>query len=394
MYKRILNINQVLDRKSLFLLGPRQSGKSTFLKKNYPKAFTVDLLKTKDFLKYKTNPSSFGEEIEYQIKHHQQNLFVIDEIQKIPELLDEVHRLIEEYKNSRFILTGSSARKLKKSGVNLLGGRASRFYFHPIVSVEYGIEKFVKNLTQILNFGLLPSILNSKDPWADLDDYVALYLKEEIQQEAIVRSLEGFSRFLTTVAMTNGQLINFNELANDAQIAPRTVRDYYQVLEDTLTGHLLPPFENTSKRKSIRTAKFYLFDPGVANFLLGRKTLFEKTPEFGGVFEHMIFCELKAYLDYYQISDSLFFWRSTSQFEVDFLVRTPKKEWIGIEVKSSASPSKRDFRGLLALEEDLKLKQKIIVCLTDKPRTNEGIDILPLQVFLHQLWSGKLIGVN
>ena len=393
MFQRILSFEKTIYRKSLFLLGPRQSGKSTFLHMNYPDAFTINLLKPKEFLRHKSRPGQFGEEIEFQILNHGKKIFVLDEIQKLPELLDEIHHLLEEHKDVRFILTGSSARKLRKSGVNLLGGRASQVYFHPIVSAEYGFEAYERDFLKNLTFGFLPSILTSKSPWADLEDYVALYLKEEIQQEAIVRALDGFTRFLNTVATTNAQLLNFAAIASDAQVPPRTVREYYRVLEDTLIGYLLPAYEKTTKRKAISTAKFYLFDPGVTNFLLGRKSISAKTPEFGTLLEQAIFCEIKAYLDYTQRADSLFFWRSTSQFEVDFLVRDQSNHWIAIEVKASSSPSLRDYRGILALQEDLKLKKKIVVCMVPVPRlTAEKVQLLPVRLFLELMWSGQLLG--
>lgn len=395
MFKRILNIDKIISRKSLFLLGPRQSGKSTYLSLKYKDAFTINLLKAKEYFKFKADPSLFSEEIKYQILNNKKTLFIIDEIQKIPELLDEIHQFIEEFKQVRFILTGSSTRKLKKSGVNLLGGRASRIYFHPIISAEYGFNKYEKDLVKNLTYGFLPSILNSMDPWADLEDYVALYLKEEIQQEAIVRSLDGFSRFLNTVATTNAQLINFTELGSDAQVPPRTIREYYQVLEDTLVGSLLPAFQKTKSRKAISTAKFYLFDPGVTNFLLERKSVSSKTTEFGVLLEQAIFCELKAYLDYHQMSDSLFYWRSTSQFEVDFLIRDSLNQWIAIEVKSSSHPEVRDYKGLFAMEDDLNLKKKIVVCLSDAPRiTDKKVEILPIRIFLEQLWNDDLITIS
>lgn len=392
MFHRILDIKPILKRKSLFLLGPRQSGKSTYLKSKFNDAFSIDLLKPKEFLKFKTHPSLLEEVVEFQIMHNKKKLFIIDEIQKIPELLDSVHQLIEAHKEIRFILTGSSARKLKKTGVNLLGGRASRRAFHPIVSAEYGFDNFSKHLVKNLTFGFLPSVLNSSEPWSDLEDYVSLYLKEEIQNEAIVRALDGFSRFLSTVAQTNSQQLNFTELGNDAQVPPRTVREYYQILEDTLIGNILPAYEKTIKRKAMTTAKFYLFDPGVTNSLLGRNMIAPKTKEFGSLFEQMIFCELKTYLDYKGLNDCLFYWRSVSQFEVDFLIRNKSDQWIGVEVKSSANPSNHDYKGLIALEEDLPLKKKIVVCLTDKPRiTAQKIEILPLQLFLEMLWHDEIV---
>jgi predicted AAA+ superfamily ATPase len=389
VFARTLNIDTILHRKSLFLLGPRQTGKSTFLSHRYPQAEVFNLLRPAEFLKFKTQPGQFGEEIEYLIKTKGSSLFVVDEVQRIPEILNDVHRLIEEHKQIRFVLTGSSARKLKRSGVNLLGGRASRVSFHPIVSPECGFEVFEQDLLKNLTYGFLPSILTSSEPWLDLEDYVSLYLKEEIQQEALVRSLGGFSRFLATVAKTNAQQLNFTEVAGDSQVPARTVREYYQVLEDTLVGSLVPAFQETTKRKAIATAKFYLFDPGVTNFLLGRKSLSPKTPEFGPIFEQMIHGEIRAYLDYHRMSDCLFYWRSTSQYEVDFLIRDQQDKWIGIEVKASAHPSTRDLRGLHALGEDLPLRKKLVVCMADKPRlTEDEVEIVPVRLFLETLWGG------
>ena len=380
-----------MERKSVFLFGPRQTGKSTFLKAIYPDAYIINLLRHAEYLKFKSHPKQFVEEVEFAYKQRNIKLFVVDEIHKIPELLDETHLLIEEYKDIRFILTGSSARKLKKTGVNVLGGRASRVHFHPIVSAEYGFDDFEKNLTTNLVYGFLPQILTSTNPWADLEDYVSLYLKEEIEQEAIVRSLGGFSRFLTTVAKTNAQQLNFADIANDAQVPPRTVREYYQVLEDTLIGSLLPAYKETAKRKAITTAKFYLFDIGVANFLVGRKSLSAKTPEFGLVFEHLIYTEIKAYLGYNRRNDSLYYWRSTSQFEVDFLVRDLSDSWVAIEAKGTPNPSAKDYKGMLALEEELTLRKKIIVCTCDRPRLIDGkIEVLPLRYFLEKLWAGEI----
>ena len=231
-------------------------------------------------------------------------------------------------------------------------------------------------------------------PWSDLEDYVALYLKEEIQQEALVRNLDGFSRFLNSVATTNAQQLNFAELANDAQLAPKTVREYYQVLEDTLIGHILPPYEKTVKRKAISTAKFYLFDTGVTNFLLGRKSISAKTPEFGTIFEQMIFCELKAYLDYQKMIDCLFYWRSKSQFEVDFLIKDNSNEWTAIEVKASANPAPRDYKGIKALEEDLKLKKKFVVCMSENSRIVGSVEILFYLDFLKSLWADQIIEIK
>lgn len=389
--QRVINFDATLARKSLFLLGPRQTGKSTLLKHRFPEAKVIDLLNPALFLQFKAEPGQFTKQIDYAYLTDGTRLFVVDEIQKLPELLDEVHRQIELRKDIRFILTGSSARKLKKSGINLLGGRASRFYLHPLVFPELDPKTYLSDLEKKLTFGFLPSIVLSSDPWSDLSDYVGLYLKEEIQQEAIARSLDGFSRFLNTVALTNAEQVNFAEVGKDAQVPPRTVREYYQVLEDTLIGRLVPAYTKTTKRKAMSSAKFYLFDPGITNVLLGRKNVFRKTREFGGLLEQLVFGELSAFFDYQGIPSPISYWRSTSKFEVDFLVRHESGKYSGIEVKSTSRPGKSDYKGLRALEEDLPLERKIVVCLADEPFIDDqDMTVLPLVEFLAQLWSGKL----
>ncbi len=390
-FERILSMDQTLKRKSVFLFGPRQTGKSTLLKKMYPNAFFVDLLNASTYRRYRTDVRTFQDELSFAIQKERQRMVIIDEIQKIPDLLDEVHRLIEDHPDIRFILTGSSARKLKRSGVNMLGGRASRYYLHPITSKEYGIDKYVRDIRRILTFGSLAPVITSEDPWLDLIDYVDIYLKEEIQQEAIVRSLDGFSRFLDKVALTNAEQVNFTQIGNDAQVPPRTVREYYRVLEDTLIGYLLPAYTETKKRKAMTSAKFYLFDPGITNVLLDRREVSPKTREYGSLLEQLVFMELKAYLDYNGFRNNLYYWRSTSKFEVDFVIRH-QKNIFAIEVKSSNSPSGKDLKGLNALNEEKPIKRKICVCFADQPRLiDNDIEILPLEYFLNELWNGNLL---
>ena len=391
MYKRTLDLSGTLKRKSLFLLGPRQTGKSTYLKTFYPKALYINLLKYSEFQKYSVNPGVLTEVVNYSKENSDGNLVIIDEIQKIPELLDGVHDLIESDKKLRFILTGSSARKLKRGGVNLLGGRASWFHMHPLCFPELGSSRNTLWLKR-LSTGALPPIVDSSDPFSDLKDYVGLYLREEIQAEGLSRSIDNFARFLDFVALVNGEQINFTSIGSDAQLSPSTVRDYFEVLSDTLIGHTLPAFQATKKRKAMATSKFYLFDCGVTNALLGRKEVAVGTIEFGKMLEQAIFLELRAYLDYHQSEKKLEYWRSTSQFEVDFLIYEKMNEMVAIEVKANANPSAKDFKGLLALEQDVPLKKKIVVCNTSTPRkTKEGVEVLPIMHFLEKLWSGKLV---
>jgi predicted AAA+ superfamily ATPase len=392
MYQRILDLNSILKRKSLFFFGPRQTGKSTLLKSRYPEGLYINLLKQAEFRKYNQQPEALEHEINFLLENGFKNLIVIiDEIQKATALLNEVHDLIEKHKSVRFILSGSSARKLKREGANLLGGRASWVNLHPLCYPELGIKK-AKDWLKIPLQGGLPSIFDSEQPWEDLEDYIGMYLKEEVQAEGLSRSIENFSRFLQFAALTNAEQINFTSLGSDAQLSPSTVREYFQILEDTLLGLSLPAFLESKKRKALSTAKFYFFDCGVANAIVNRRNLSPQTPEYRKSFEQAVFLELRSYLDYHRINKKLEFWRSTSKFEVDFLIYDDLKKIAAIEVKSSANPGKKDFKGILALEEEFPLHRKIIVCNIDRPRkTVEGIELLPVIFFLEQLWSGKII---
>jgi predicted AAA+ superfamily ATPase len=395
MYSRYLNLSTLLARKSVFLLGPRQTGKSTYLRDRFPDALYINLLKNSEFQKYFSTPQSLREEVRYFAeKNAGQTVIpvIIDEIQKIPSLLDEVHDLIEGNKSLRFILTGSSARKLKRGGANLLGGRASWMQFHPLCFPELGDDNPYQKWMKRLTIGALPSVIDSQAPLLDLKDYVGLYLREEIQAEGLSRSIQGFARFLDFVGLMNTELVNYSAIGNDAQIPPSTARDYVQILSDTLIGHTLPAFRETKKRKAISTSKFYLFDCGVANALVGRSEIVIGTPEFGKALEHAIYLELRTYLDYHQSEKKLEYWRSTSQFEVDFLIHSRADDCIGIEVKATAQPSSSDLKGLRALEEDIPLKKKILVCNASLPRkTEDGIEILPIQTFLTDLWKGEIL---
>lgn len=390
MYDRILNITDILKRKSLFLLGPRQTGKSTYLKQKFPDALYINLLKNSEYQDYVKNPDHLQNTVRYFIKNFESRIVIIDEIQKLPSLLDDVHDLIESDKSLRFILTGSSARKLKRNDVNLLGGRASWVHFFPLCFQELGENKhslWMKGLSA----GKLPSIINSEEAFADLKDYIGLYLKEEIQAEGLTRSIQNFSRFLDIAALYNGEQINFTAIGSDSQISPSLVRDYFEILNDTLIGHLLPSFQATTKRKALTTSKFYLFDCGVSAALTGRKHIAPQTPEFGKQLEQAIFLEIKTYLDYTRSSKKLEFWRSTSQFEIDFLVYENLQNIVAIEVKSSAHPSKKDMKGFKAFEEEFKLQKKIIVCQTSLPQiTSDGVEILPLNIFLEKIWAHQI----
>lgn len=376
---RTLNLSPLLAKKSHFLLGPRSTGKSALIKKQLQgQAFLIDLLESDLFLRLSANPSL----LEFLVEESRQDVVVIDEIQKIPLLLDEAHRLIER-KKIRFLLTGSSARKLKKSHTNLLAGRARMANLFPLTWQELRTQF---DLNRYLLFGGLPQVYLSDEPQEELVSYANLYVKEEIQSEALIRSLPPFSRFLVAAALSNGQIINFTKVGDDAQVSPSTVREYYSILEDTLMGFLLPPFTRTKKRKAIQTAKFYFFDIGVVHTLVERKSIPENTEVFGDAFEHFLGMELRAYLSYTRKLEGLSYWRSVNRQEVDYLIG----QKVAIEVKATKKFSKRYLRGLMALQEEGIFEKYFFVSRDPLPQHYHNVRCLPWQEFLKRLWGNEI----
>ena len=374
--ERKLDLNEVLRKKSCFLFGPRQTGKSSLIRHNFASHSVYNLLDNETFLKINYSPKRIREELQPSTK-----IVIIDEIQKIPTLLDEVHLLIEEH-GIKFLLTGSSARKLRRGGVNLLGGRALVKNFHPFSFCELK-ERF--NLLHAINYGLLPPIYFSDEPEEDLKAYAGIYLKEEIAQEGLTRNIPAFSRILEVAALCNGNLINYTNISNDAQVARSTVQEYFQILKDTLIAYEITPWKKSKKRKPISTSKLYFFDTGICRFLQNRSKMKTGSPEFGEGFESFIFHELKTCADYSSLGE-IHYWRSKSGFEVDFIL-----EDTAIEVKASKTIGKHDLKGLIALQEEQKLKNYILVSLEDKERTVDKIKILPWEKFLTRLWGKELI---
>lgn len=372
--QRILDLHKILKEKSVLMLGPRQTGKSSFLREEFADAVYINLLYSDTFLLFSREPQRLRQQIRDNKK-----IVIIDEIQKIPQLLDEVHALIEE-KKIRFILTGSSARKLKRSGVNLLGGRARTKYFHPFCYPEL---RHKYDLVRAANYGLLPSVYFSEFPDDALADYTGTYLKEEVAAEGLTRNVGNYSRFLEVAGLVSGQLLNYAKVANDSQLSVSTVKNYFGILYDTLLGYEVPAWTNTQKRKSIEVAKFYLFDSGIVRNLQNRSFTQLKSPEFGVLFEQLIFHELKTYIDYN--AGQIHYWRSTSQFEVDFILNN---EW-AIEVKAKFKLSKDDFKGLRALhEEKYKFKRYIVVSLESHSRiVDDYIECIPWEKLLKELWN-------
>lgn len=371
---RILDLPKLLAAKSYFLFGPRQTGKTFMIRRQFPKAKYYNLHETDTFLKFNQSPHRLRQELTDKDK-----LVIMDEIQKLPLLLDEIQVMIDD-RNVRFLLTGSSARALKRKGLNLLGGRARTKRLHPLCFRELG-QQF--NLVTALDRGLLPSLYFSDSPYEDLQAYVGTYLKEEVAAEAVVRNLPAFSRFLTVAALCNGQMLNYSKIASDAQVPKSTVQEYFHILRDTLLGDDLPAWKRTEKRKPLTTAKFYFFDIGIVRHLQRRRQLQEGSPEFGEAFESYVYHELKTYCDYQGVPD-LAYWRSTSDFEVDFILN----DRTAIEVKAKTNVSDRDLRGLRALQEERLLKHSVVVSLETHPRRVGEIEILPWQEFLAHLWEG------
>ncbi len=369
---RLPDLPALLEKRSYFLLGPRQTGKTSLIHRTLPAARVYDLLDTSVYLALSQAPGRLAQEL-----GPKDRLVVIDEIQRLPELLNEVHRLMES-RGVRFLLTGSSARKLRRGGVNLLGGRARIHYLHPLTSQELG-DRF--DLGRAVERGLLPSIYFSDNPRADLEAYAGLYLQQEVLAEGATRNVPAFSRFLKVAAHCNGTVVNFTNVANDAQVARTTIYEYFDILKDTLVLYELPAWRKTLKRKSLASSKYYFFDVGVVGCLHGR-TFRSGTPEFGEGFETYLLHELVSYRDYVS-GEPLSYWRSTSGFEVDFILG----DHTAVEVKAKETVSSQDLKSLRALSEEKRLKRYLCVSLESRPRRIGDVTILPYQTFLRNLWS-------
>ena len=372
--ERILDLPALIEKKSHFLFGPRQTGKTSLIRHTLKGVRVYDLLDTSIYLALSQNPGRIGQELTTKDR-----LVVIDEIQRLPDLLNEVHRLIET-RGIRFLLTGSSARKLRRGGVNLLGGRARTKYLHPLTCKELG-DKF--DLARAMERGLLPSIYFSDDPRADLQAYAGSYLQEEIVAEGATRNLPAFSRFLKVAALCNSQIVNFTNISNDAQVARTTVYEYFEILKDTLILYELPAWRKSKKRKPLASSKYYFFDVGVVSVLQGRKFR-PGTPEFGEAFETYLVHELINYSDYVS-GENLSYWRSTSGFEVDFIIG----DHTAVEVKAKENLSVSDLKPLRALSEEKKLKRYLCVSLEPRRRRFEDVMVLPYKDFLEALWNGE-----
>jgi len=380
MYIRQLNLSNLLKKRSYFLMGPRGAGKSTLIAQTLPQAKVYDLLDAVQFQRLLKEPTLIAQET------NADTLVVIDEIQKLPGLLDEVHRLIVNRKQT-FLLTGSSVRKLRKGGANLLAGRAYQTSLLPLISRE--IPHF--DLLTYINTTGLPEFYGERGAGEYLKAYVGTYLQEEVKAEALTRNLSGFIRFLEVVALCNGEEINYANIASDCGVPARTLEAYFGILDDTLIGFSIPPFLATKKRKAITRSKYFLFDIGVVNSLTLRGQIELKSELFGRAFEHFIALELRAFLIYQQIHLPLQYWRSSSHFEVDFIIGNK----LAIEVKATDLVKDKHLKSLRAFKEEGLVKNYGVVSLDLHERlTDDGITIWPWRQFLNKLWSGEIIKLS
>lgn len=366
-------------RETFFLWGPRQTGKTTLLNAAYPDAFWVDLLKADEYRRYLERPERLREELLAEPFHGQ---VVIDEIQKVPALLDEVHWLHERRK-MRFALCGSSARKVRRGAANLLGGRAIRYELHGLTATELGSDF---DLTRLLNHGYLPTLYESSRPERLLASYVGDYLKEEVAAEGLVRNLPVFSAFLSAAALSDGDLVNFTNIARDCGVSGPTVKGHFGILEDTLLGRWLPAFTKRPKRRVVGAPKFYFSDVGVVNYLAKRGRLQSGGELFGKAFENWVFHELVAANAYRDQQVDLSYWRLASGIEVDFIVGDMA---VAIEAKATARVTADHLKGLRHLRQDHPGVRALLVCLEPRRRvTEDGIEIMPVAAFVRAVADG------
>ena len=390
MYKRKIQLD-LPARQSMFLWGARQTGKSSLLKHEFADSVYYDLLNTHELARLTRAPHLLAEEVKALSKAQLKKPIIIDEIQKVPELLNEVQRLIEDC-HAQFILCGSSARKLKTQATNLLGGRAWKYHLFPLTSIELGEIDLLKALQQ----GLIPKHYDSAPEFIHehLQAYMDIYLTDEIRNEGLVRNLRGFARFLDVVGLCNGDMLNANNIARDCGIDRTTVQAYYQILVDTLLGYMLYPYHKKVRRDIITaTPKFYLFDLGVANYIANQQPQALKGSVAGKCFEHFILMELLAYIGYSRKRIEIGYWRTKTGLEVDFVLGDAK---LAIEVKISAQVHKQDIKGLISFCEEHPKSRGLVVSLDPRPRVMDidektRIEISPWRQFLEQLWSGELI---
>ncbi len=375
MLNRIFQLNKEIDS-SIFLFGGRQTGKTTILRQQFPNAIFFDLLNTSVKSRLQRRPVLLYETLKDKPAG---TLVIIDEIPEIPELLNEVHRLIVE-RQLVFILCGSSARKLKRKGHNTLGGRALPVFLYPLVSAE--IPDF--DIDRAVTYGMLPPHYLAKNPSRLLAGYIDVYLKEEIKEEALVRNLDAFHRFLEIAALTDGEIINNNNIAQECGVHATTVNSYFDILEDTLIGYRIPAYTKVMQRRLVQAPRFYYFDVGIANHLLHRKDLVRGTADYGHAFEHLVVQELVAYLHYTHSEERLSYWRTYTGIEVDIIIGDAR---VAIEIKSTEEIQNKHLKNLKIFAEEHPQSRLIIVSLDVFTRRIGNIECFYVMDFFHRLWE-------
>ena len=378
MYKRIFDIENQLDQ-GMFLFGARQVGKSTLLKERFPDAIYYDLLVGPVRKAFQRNPDSLREAL---MTKPAGTLVLVDEIQKVPEVLDAVHWLMVNC-GLRFILSGSSARKLKKSGANTLGGRANPRTLFPLVwreVTDFQIDRAVQN-------GMIPRHYMVDDATDRIEGYVELYMREEIRNEATVKDVEAFEQFMEAAAISNGEMINYANIASDCGVSAKTVKTYYQILKDTLMGYEIPAYTKVIKRKVVQAPKFYFFDVGLTNYLMGRHDLKRGSDDYGHAFEHLVIQEIIAYRGYYRRRETISYWHTYNNQEVDVVIGEAK---VAIEIKSSEEVKTRHKNGLKAFRDEHSDCRLILVSLDPITRLSGNIELMYVTDFMKTLWEGDI----
>ena len=379
MYHRIFDVENRLDE-AMFLFGARQTGKSTLLKERFPKAIYIDLLKSDVRNRFKQHPEEFRESL---LRYPPETLVIVDEIQKVPDLLDEVHWLMVE-KGLWFVLSGSSARKIKKSGANNLGGRAIPETLFPLVSAEipdFDIERSVQN-------GMIPRHYMVANARNRMRAYIDLYVKEEIIEEALVQNVDEFIRFMEVAAIMDGEILNYENVASDCGVSANTVKAYYKILVDTLLGFEVPAYRKVIKRKLYKSPRFYYFDIGIANHLTKRYQLAPKTPEYGHAFEHLIIQEIVAYLAYTNSDEELTYWHTYENIEVDAIIGDAR---VAIEIKSTDHVDHDDKKGIMEFAKEHPNAKQILVSRDRISRRSGNVDLYYVTDFFKALWAGEII---
>ncbi len=379
MLPRILQLNNELDG-SIFLFGARQTGKSTILRQQFGKdSIYIDLLDSELRSRYSRRPVLLYEMLKDKCAG---TIVIIDEIPEVPHLLNEVHRLISE-RGLLFILCGSSARKLKRKGHNTLGGRALPVFLYPLVSAEIPVF----DIDRAVQYGMLPPHYLAENPARHLSAYIDVYLKEEIKEEALVRNLNSFQRFLEVAAVTDGEIVNYNNIAQECGVSATTVSSYFDILEDTLIGYRIPAYTKVVKRRIVQAPRFYYFDVGIANHLLHRKELVRGTVDYGHAFEHLVIQELVAWLHYSHSEEKLFYWRTYTGLEVDAIIGDAR---VAIEIKSVEEVLPRHLKGLKAFGEEYPSSRRIVISLDRINRKVGNIEFIYVLDFFKLLWDEGL----